>query len=707
MSHTRNVIAVAGLLIAGSAAAQEKEEDSTDQQEPDVEKLPETVILGKAQLSPWVQETELDVIQPGSAADAAELLRCLPGVSGARMGGRGIDPIIRGQGQSRLNVLLDGAYVHGGCPNRMDPPTSYSPINSYEEVTVIRGAQTVRYGGGGSGGSLLFRRRTPRFQEWERLRGQVTGGITSNAMTRDLALDAAAGMPLGFLRGLAHYKEADNYEDGDGREVRSAYESRGGALIGGWTPADDQRLEVSYESTRDRDVLYSGAGMDGPLSDNDTWRLRYEQGTLPGVFSDLNFELYTSAVSHQMDNYSLRTQTAPRKMLVDSDSDTHGGRLSGDIDTSLGIWTLGFDYQENERDATRFWDLGAPDPSVIQSFMWPGAELAQSGVFSELAVPVGDERRIIAGARLDRVSASVDEGKANTTPSGPAWQRSPNDLYLDYYGVSGDAADEDNIGGFARYEHGIGNGWTLFGGISHSLRTADATERYLAANNVNPASRWIGNPDLAPEEHSQFELGATSGGESWMVTSSVFFDRVEDYILRDRARGQSDVLRSDGATIYRNVDARLFGGEVDAEIDWGGAWSSRAVISYVNAENTDDGQPIAQTPPLEGNLSLDWETDPWSAGVQLFWSVEQTRVDTDPTTGTGLDVQSTPGWATFDVYGKWLFGTDGEVSIGVRNILDRTYAYHVNRANVDPFNPDPEQVNEPGRTFWVRASISF
>ena len=62
----------------------------------------------------------------GMPVDGGEYLRGLTGVSGTRMGGHGIDPIIRGQSQTRINILLDGAYVHGGCPNRMDPPSAYA-----------------------------------------------------------------------------------------------------------------------------------------------------------------------------------------------------------------------------------------------------------------------------------------------------------------------------------------------------------------------------------------------------------------------------------------------------------------------------------------------------------------------------------------------------------------------------------------------------
>ncbi|MGB1110269.1 MAG: TonB-dependent receptor plug domain-containing protein, partial [Gammaproteobacteria bacterium] len=65
------------------------------------------------------------------SADAGEALRAVPGVSGVHMGGHGVDPVIRGQGMTRVNVLIDGAFIHGACPNRMDPPTSYAPIESF------------------------------------------------------------------------------------------------------------------------------------------------------------------------------------------------------------------------------------------------------------------------------------------------------------------------------------------------------------------------------------------------------------------------------------------------------------------------------------------------------------------------------------------------------------------------------------------------
>ena len=62
----------------------------------------------------------------------------------------------------------------------------------------------------------------------------------------------------------------------------------------------------------------------------------------------------------------------------------------------------------------------------------------------------------------------------------------------------------------------------------------------------------------------KLDLGLAWQGASASASVAVFADRVNDYILRDRARGQDGVLRADGASIYRNVDASLAGVEVEA-----------------------------------------------------------------------------------------------------------------------------------------------
>ena len=633
----------------------------------------------------------------GTPVDAGDLLRDIPGVSGTRMGGHGIDPVIRGQSQTQINILLDGAYVHGGCPNRMDPPTAYSPVETYDNVTVIKGSQTVRYGSGGSGGTILFERKTRRLTEDKPIRGKIGAGYTSNSDTQKLFGDVTAGTTQGFARGIIEYDKADNYEDGDGNATRSAFSTQSGNLIFGYTPSDKTRVEIGFEATRIDDVLYSGAGMDAPKADSNTIRFKYENA------SGTQAELYQSEVDHVMDNYSLRSLAAPMKMQVPAESKTQGGRLSHNWLTDSDMeWTVGLDYQHNNRDANRFaGPAKVANPTNLQSIMWPNVDLKQFGLFSEMNMPIGEANLLKIGGRYDRVSS-----EASRIDQAAMGKITPNNLYQKYYGKTADAHDENNLGGFLRYEQGLSDGF-VFASLSRSIRTADATERFLAANNSNAARRWLGNPDLAPEQHHQLELGLSKQQQRWDINASLYYNWVNDYILRDRAHAQDGIWQHDNATIYRNVDAQLYGFEWETKAKWNNNWSSGIALAYVHATNTTDDRPLAQTPPLQGALSLDYKQAMWRLGGKWRYAAKQSQVDDNPNTGSGLDAGQTPSFSVLDFYGKMTLNKQMAIKLGINNVLDNTYAYHVNRANVDPFNPVPVQVNEPGRAFWLNLSMEF
>jgi iron complex outermembrane receptor protein len=668
--------------------------------------LKEIVVQGKAEEAPTATVVPMEGAGTGVPADAADFLRDINGVSGIRMGGHGIDPIIRGQSQTRLNILLDGAYIHGGCPNRMDPPTAYSAMESYDSVTIIKGSQTVRYGGGGSGGTVLFERRPPQFGPDKNYLVRIDTGYKSNSDTKDISVDVAAGCKTGYLRGIVGYQDADNYEDGDGNEVRSAFTNQSGNLILGYTPDENKNLELNLEATREDDVLYAGAGMDSPSSDADNLRLTYEQQDRLGPLSGLNLAIYSTKVEHLMDNYSLRELTAPMRMRVPTTSDTIGGRVLGDLAAGDATVTLGIDYQKNEREADRYSGAPSVEPATRQSIMWPGAELEQTGLFAELSMPVADQNQVKAGLRYDRVEASISRGdeKPDVGPS-----PTPNNLYATYYTETSDSRSENNMGGFVQYEHVVGEG-VLYAGISRSVRTADATERYLASFSRNMSTNadksWVGNPELEPEKHHQVEAGCQWSGKAWSTDLAAYYNHVTDFILRDKARGQEGILVSNGtATIYRNVDAELYG------IEWGAGYritealSIRADLAYVRAENTTDDRPLAQIAPLEANLAVAYTRDAWNVGCNLKMNAKQTRADIE--NGSGQDVQETPEWHVLDLYGSYDIFDRVKLSLGIDNLLDETYAYHVNRANADPFNPEALQVNEPGRLIWIKAGITF
>jgi iron complex outermembrane receptor protein len=624
--------------------------------------------------------------------DGSEVLRDVTGADLSRMGGHGLEPFVRGQSRGDLTVLLDGASIHGGCPNRMDPSTAYSATETTDRVVVIRGVQTLRYGPGAPGGTVLYDRQVPDFDD-TRWSAEIGGGGSTWMNVPEFALDAALGFDDWSLRALASFRDLGNYEDGDGAEVRSAAKSSSAMLMAGWRPGETM-VELSYEYSNTEDALFAGAGMDAPESTAVTLRLQTERAAGDGRVG-WRLDAFSNSVDHLMDNYSLRPLRAPMALEVPSETSTWG--LRGHLETAGRLpFIIGLTVEEADADATRF---GGPTPetiAMVQSIMWPDVRRRQTGAFVEGVGRLGEAMRLVYGLRVDHFTA--DAGRADEPTMGGNGP-SPRQLWSRYYGDDEASWSDTALGGLVRFEHGLG-AWSYQVGLSRTLRVADATERYLGANSSMAPMRWVGNPGLDPARFHQFDLGAGWRGGGAQANLTLFAADVENLILSDRAHGQEGVLLSDNARVYRNVDALRYGGELDAAYRGSGSLVVSGGLWWVWASNTTDDRPIAQTPPLTGRVSVAWSPSRWSVSATGRFAAEQDRVDDDPSTGSGLDAGPTPGWAILDLAASVTLGAGFGLSAGVANVLDRTYANHLNRGSL--FDPDPVRVNEPGRTLWLR-----
>ncbi|GAA4649520.1 TonB-dependent receptor [Kistimonas scapharcae] len=636
----------------------------------------------EAEQLPGESRLTVDSTTTQSTTDAGALVRELPGATATRRGGKGFEPIIRGQQQNQLNVLSDGSYLFSACPGRMDPPTTYTTLAGYDSVTVIRGNRSVIYGGGGSGGTILLERTRPSFTE-PTMQGTLTGGYTGNSDLKDFSADITAGDANGYLRLFGEYASMDNYNDGSGNTVSSGYDSKGGGAVAGYQLTESTWAEVSLESVREEDIYYAGNGMDSPEANSDSWRLKLEQEWENGVFDSTEFQLYGSDVGHLMDNFTLRDRKpAMPGMLTQSTSDTLGGRILGYTRRGESDITLGVDHLENRRNAERYTVNKSSGAWSANALMWPDVRQRQTGVFMEVDTTLNSDNTLRTGLRIDRVNAEARAAHQTFGSSSPA------NLYQTHYGTRDDSADETNLGAVVSWAHRYDHQSQLELTFSRSVRTADATERFLAASN------WIGNPDLKPETHNQIDASWQYRNTVGQWTTAAFYNRVDDYINR---------YKSNNVSLYDNVDARLYGFEGQLKSPLTEQWTLTADIAWTRGRNHSDDRNLAQIAPLSGQLALDWQTGEWKAGLR--WQLAASQDDIDE--NSGLDAGETAGYGVIHLHGSWQAHPSLLLSAGVENLLDKTYALHVNSASVDPFNPDAIRVNEPGRQVWVKAKWQF
>jgi len=637
--------------------------------------------------------------EPGTAAlssealvtkpnnDAGALLRSVNGVTATRRGGLGFEPIIRGMSQNQLNVISNGAFSYGACPGRMDPPSTYVGFDSFDNVSVIKGNRSVIYGAGGSGGTLIFEHERPDLVG-RSFTGTVTGASTSNSNLNSLSMDVAFGGENTFLRVFGELSDSGHYEDGNGNTVSSAYKSEDIGFILGSNISLSDYLEISLEQGNEDDIYYAGNGMDAPYADSRSYRVKWEHTDPIGLIDELEVNLYRTNINHLMDNYTLRDRSPlPNGMATSSTSDTWGGKIQGLIETDNSTWRIGADHRANDRVATMYMDNGANGSyDMLASRMWPEVEQRHSGVFAEVDYYYSSIDTLRMGLRYDWFTSEAgDENLA----AGMMASARPSTLYQNFYGTSDTSMDSNDLGIVLGWDRNIDASNLLSVNLSRSIRTPDASENFMARSAMGSA--WVGNPNIKPEEHKQIDVTYMQRNELFNWTASAYWDEVSNYI---------DRYDSGNATLYRNQDASIKGVELEASREIGNYLSARATVSYTRGKG--DSGDLARISPVEGRLIFDYNRTDWGLGAELVAADRQTHFN------PSVDVaDDTSGYGVLNVYGHWDPMAQMTLELGAENLTDKAYAYHVNTAATDPFDPTAIRVNEPGRQFWMKLRYEF
>ena len=257
--------------------------------------------------------------QPLPASDGTDYLKTIPGFSAIRNGGTNGDPVLRGMFGSRLNILTNGSAMPGACPARMDAPSSYISPETFDQLTVIKGPQTVLWGPGASAGTVRFDRDTPRFTEaGVRFDGSLTGGSFGR---NDQTADFTAGNESVYVRVTGNHSHSQDYKDGNGLRVPSRWDKWNTDLALGFTPDADTLFELTA-GTGDGEARYAGRGMDGSKFKREL-RAALREAQPRRHAGKIEAQLYYNYADHVMDNYTLRRPdpNGPMPMAMAADVD--------------------------------------------------------------------------------------------------------------------------------------------------------------------------------------------------------------------------------------------------------------------------------------------------------------------------------------------------------------------------------------------------
>ena len=685
MHHSKPFAGAVALAVATAICAPAIAQESADT-------LTEVVVTASRMASPLIVETDPHKPrQPLPAHDGADYLKTIPGFSSIRKGGTDGDPLFRGMAASRLNILMDGEQVLGGCGMRMDPPTAYIFPEAFDRIVVVKGPQTVLDGPGNSAATVRFESKPPILEQdnWKGY-GSVLGASASRS---DLVGDVAAGTSSYYARLNGTRAEADDYSDGAGNTVHSEYERWSSKLALGWRPTDGSLVELTGALSNGH-AAYADRMMDGAKFERSNLGMRANHAFTGDVLKSVEANAYYNYVDHVMDNYSLRAFTPsmmmPNPSASNPDRRTVGARVAFDLAGPADFTaTLGMDHQQNRhRNRSTMNETTMPYESMARV---ADARFEYTGVFGEATLPFGSASRLISGARVDWWQATDERATVAMGMMGSV--ANP---------TAGMQRDETLTSGFARVEHDMaGKGTTLYAGIGHVERFPDYWELVgMGRESPTSASAF----ETRPERTTQLDVGLVHQAGPVELSVSGFASRIDDYILIQSNYPKG--MRT--ADVARNIDAETLGAEADAAWRVNSALRLTGTLAYTRGHNRTDDIALAQMPPLEVRIGAEYAWANWHTGLLVRHAARQDRFVIGQGNVVGQDIGASASFTVISLNAAVQLPQKMLLSAGIDNLLDRNYAEHLSRGGAMLAGyPQSTRVNEPGRTLWLKLSADL
>jgi iron complex outermembrane recepter protein len=295
-------------------------------------------------------------LQSTSIRDVGEFLRRIPNVSGIRRGGSAIDPVVRGYKYSQLNVIMNnGIKIEGGCPNRMDPVSSHIEAEDIENIEIIKGPFSMKYGPS-FGGLINLVSAFPKPYEKFEIHTNAMLGMESNWNGKKIHGSVFGGNRTVFFHVAGGYRNYGNYESGSREGIDTVYSSAfmkyNHSAKFGLSFSKKHKIILSWDGVHGRDVMFPALPMDEKSDDTNIYSFDYQAERLGPFIRSLEVKLYRSDVYHVMDN-SHRASFSTMQMTTDVDAVNTGGRAAINIQIGNHGLQTGIDHENIQKDGKR------------------------------------------------------------------------------------------------------------------------------------------------------------------------------------------------------------------------------------------------------------------------------------------------------------------------------------------------------------------
>lgn len=615
--------------------------------------------------------TEED-INTREAASLPNLLELTPGVHKTSDSTWGSDISIRGLSRESVIMLIDGCRVNTAT----DINARFGLIEPDEikRIEILKGPISSLYGSGSTGGVVNVITRSGEFTKEPEVRGALLTSGMSNPLGFKTYGFAEYDRPESFFYGSQSYRNFDSFKDGLGQTMHNSqfvdYESK---LKTGYKLTDTQTAEGQLQYYQGDEVGIPGSGtaplpqagdVTYPVIRRGLANIVHTYQPDSDIYKESKLNVYYQFIDRRVriDNFP------PASPLVEikpeADHNTAGTTWTNKLELAKHTLLGGLDVWQRNLDSSRVRELKTGQ--FISDIPLPDSFYRSAGAFAEDSWDVTQRFTLSTGARADQIHVENDATPqfADKQTDDTAWNA--------HLGATVKLLEDLNV--------------TVIG--ARGYRAASLEERYTFLD-LGGGKIKLGNPDLEPESSEFFETGLHYVKETFKLSLSGFFNKLDDLIAEQVVDPQT--------IVNENINkAKIYGTEAEAHWFLAEVWQLYGNLAYAVGKDTLNDEDLPGIAPLGGLAGLRYQEPKGIWGyLELNFAAAQTK--------TPPGVAASSPWQTLNFRVGYDFDavhTAQTVFAGVDNIFDENYRDYLTTSRGFTFN-------EPGRAFLAGYQVRF
>ena len=664
--------------------------------------------------------------------DLAQILEAVPGVNILQTGNTIGKPVVDGLYGNRVLIINNGVKLEGQAWGVEHAPEIDPSIAS--SITVIKGADAVRYGAEALGGVVLvdpppLPYGDPVLHGELSLNGQTNGRGGGTSVSLGSSFKHLPGLAFrlqGSYKRLGNYRAPDYYLENTGTEGKNF-----SAALGYKT--HKLRSEVFFSQYQTGLGIYLGADIG---SYADLYVRIHSKGPFdPGSFS-YDYSAPYQMIRHQLlkaslhydlnDGSHIELKYNLQKDFRQEYDKRRSSRATIPItDLLLTTNTLEGSWQKilnSKWHATAGISLRAQsnynDTITLSNPVIPNYSANSIGVFGIGRWLVNGRLQVEAGLRADYQAFNAagkrylylyynDQGEVVPNQEVPAYEGHLT-LRGRYHNYGGDRAFK-NLSFISGAVWKMGDSWKLRSNLGLAWRTPNPEELYSYGLHQSVSSIEYGDSTLKSEKGYKWITAVTKSGSRFSLNANVYLQYIQDYVyLNPTGRFEQTVTGAYPVFRYLQTNAMLKGLDLEGRYRFGregDLFEYGLKASVVRAYDITKERYLPFIPADRLTNSIQWNLPDIKNLSATFLQFKYKYVSRQHRYEAGSDFLTPPAaYGVFAVLAgtEWLLDAGAKslsVNVAVENLFNKSYRDYMNRFRY--------YTDEIGRNVRMRAIFRF